>query len=72
MQWWTIMVCLNEPPNWSADESTMTLRTGQGTDFWQETHYGFRRDDGHLLHKAMSGDFDAEAVVYLDPNATCD
>jgi regulation of enolase protein 1 (concanavalin A-like superfamily) len=66
------MVWLNEPPHWSADDGALTLRTGRETDFWQETHYGFRRDDGHFLHKAVSGDFDAELAVRLDPNAKYD
>lgn len=72
MQWWTNMVWLNEPRNWSADEGTLTMRTDQETDFWQETHYGFRRDDGHFLHTAMAGDFDAEVVVHLDSHAKYD
>ena len=27
------------------------------TDFWQRTHYGFRKDDGHALLKRITGDF---------------
>jgi len=72
MAWSADMVWLNEPPHWSADERGLTLRTGPETDFWQETHYGFRRDDGHFLHKAVAGDLDAEVALHLDPNAKYD
>jgi regulation of enolase protein 1 (concanavalin A-like superfamily) len=72
MQWWTGMVWLNEPPHCSVDDGILTLRTARETDFWQETHYGFRRDDGHFLHRAVPGDFDAEVVLQLDPNAKYD
>jgi regulation of enolase protein 1 (concanavalin A-like superfamily) len=42
------------------------------TDFWQATHYGFRRDSGHLLHQACRGDFDAEVDLYIEPTAKYD
>jgi hypothetical protein len=27
------------------------------TDFWQRTHYGFRADNGHFLHREADGEF---------------
>jgi len=51
---------LNEPPEWSVEPNELRITTGRDTDFWQSTFYGFRRDDGHVLHKAAQGDFTAE------------
>jgi regulation of enolase protein 1 (concanavalin A-like superfamily) len=57
------MSWLNEPPHWSVDGSTLSVTTGDRTDFWRETFYGFVRDDGHFLHREVSGDFTAEVTV---------
>jgi regulation of enolase protein 1 (concanavalin A-like superfamily) len=54
MQW------LNEPPHWTDDGRVITATTGERTDFWRLTHYGFIRDTGHLYHRAVRGDFTAE------------
>jgi uncharacterized protein len=54
---------LNEPPSWNADGGMLTLTTGERTDFWQHTFYGFKRDDGHAFLKPVGGDFTASAVV---------
>lgn len=50
---------LNEPPEWALTDSALTVTTGNETDFWQDTFYGFRRDDGHFLGLDVSGDFTA-------------
>lgn len=49
----------NTPPQWQLSEDALTLETGSETDFWSETLYGFRRDDGHALLVPVSGDFTA-------------
>jgi regulation of enolase protein 1 (concanavalin A-like superfamily) len=54
MQW------LNEPQSWREDDGILRITTGDRTDFWRETHYGFIRDDGHLRYKTVEGDFTAE------------
>ena len=54
---------LNEPPTWRADADRLSLSTADGTDFWQHTFYGFRRDNGHAWLKPVRGDFTASAVV---------
>ncbi|MEM8801558.1 MAG: DUF1349 domain-containing protein [Pseudomonadota bacterium] len=54
----------NEPPNWALTETMLSLTTGEKTDFWQETFYGFHRDDGHFLGLETAGDF--TAVVAFD------
>ena len=40
---------LNPPPVHRLTETELSLTTGDRTDFWQSTHYGFHRDDGHAL-----------------------
>ncbi len=50
----------------------LSLSTLPETDFWQRTHYGFRRDDGHFLFRPVDGDFDAEVTVEIEPNAEYD
>jgi uncharacterized protein len=54
---------LNEPPTWQGDDTRLEVRTGPGTDFWQRTHYGFERDDGHAWVRTVDGDFVAEVAV---------
>ncbi len=37
---------LNEPEEYHFDRG-LILKTEPNTDFWQRTHYGFERDNGH-------------------------
>lgn len=53
------MTWLNEPPSWSDEGGVLTVRTGDKTDFWRHTHYGFVRDDGYVYGREMEGDFSA-------------
>lgn len=52
------MKWFNPPPYFENGES-LTVMTGDRTDFWRETHYGFIRDDGHLFYEEVAGDFTA-------------
>lgn len=54
---------LNEPAEWAAEAGGVRLVTDFGTDFWQHTFYGFRRDNGHALLRPVKGDFTAAAVI---------
>ncbi len=45
----------------------LTLATKANTDFWQRTHYGFRRDDGHCLLTKVAGDFAVITHVEFAP-----
>lgn len=47
---------LNEP-DFTVRAGRLQVRTSPDTDYWQRTHYGFRRDNGHALLKAVKGDF---------------
>ncbi len=56
----------------SSSAETVSIETLPETDFWQRTHYGFRRDDGHFLYGCADTDFDAEVTVRIEPNAMYD
>jgi len=51
---------LNAPPMWEVNQGRLFVQSGNKTDFWQETYYGFHRDDGHFLGMPRRGDFTAE------------
>ncbi len=57
------MAWLNEPRSWRVDGPELTVTTGDRTDFWRETFYGFVRDDGYFYHRAVTGDFTAEVTL---------
>jgi uncharacterized protein len=46
----------NEPARYQTGAG-LEIFTNEKTDFWQKTHYGFQRDDGHCLFTQQSGDF---------------
>ena len=50
---------LNEPPDWREEDGVLSVTTGERTDFWRETHYGFIRDNGHVRYREVTGDFTA-------------
>ena len=54
-----------EPTRWAIATGSASLRLSPDseTDFWQRTHYGFRADNGHLLHSLVEGDFRMETRV---------
>ena len=41
----------NAPAEMQVDteKELLIVTTKKDTDFWQQTHYGFKRDDGHFL-----------------------
>lgn len=53
---------LNEPPDWRWEGDVLRARSGDRTDFWRGTYYGFHRDDGHFLWCSRTGDFTATAT----------
>jgi hypothetical protein len=56
-------VWLNEPANWQADDTGLTMTTDAKTDFWRETYYGFTRDSGHFLGFAAGDSFTARIRI---------
>lgn len=61
----------NEPKRYFFDQG-LNLITAAKTDFWQGTHYGFRRDDGHCLLTTMTGDFSLTTQVTFTPQSQYD
>jgi regulation of enolase protein 1 (concanavalin A-like superfamily) len=61
----------NPPPRFSTGNG-LELYTGKETDFWQRTHYGFRRDDGHCLLTTLGGDFSISTRVEFRPQTKYD
>ena len=55
------------PPAAFHTGSGLQLTTKSKSDFWQRTHYGFMRDDGHALLRSFSGDFTIETSVQFRP-----
>jgi regulation of enolase protein 1 (concanavalin A-like superfamily) len=45
----------------------LEIFTDEKTDFWQNTHYGFQRDDGHCLFTTRTGDFSLATRVEFRP-----
>ena len=56
----------NKPKNFSFNNG-IQITTKAETDFWQGTHYGFRRDDGHCLLTELKGDFSIKTKVTFNP-----
>ena len=59
-------VWLNEPKRWTAQGDSLEIVTDKATDFWQKTHYGFRRDSGHFLGFRTAEAFTAELRIQCD------
>ncbi|MFK0329887.1 DUF1349 domain-containing protein [Rhizobium sp. NPDC090275] len=68
----TDMTWLNPPPFAEQRDDGLHVRSGEKTDFWQGTYYGFHRDDGHFLHRLRQGDFTAELSFSADYQALYD
>jgi regulation of enolase protein 1 (concanavalin A-like superfamily) len=61
----------NEPAKYHLG-SGLEIYTDKETDFWQRTHYGFQRDDGHCLLTRQSGDFCLMTHVEFRPREQYD
>ncbi len=62
---------LNEPTRYNLGAG-LEIFTNTQTDFWQKTHYGFQRDDGHCLLTQLTGDFSLTAHVEFRPHEKYD
>ena len=56
----------NEPAKYQVGKG-LEIFTDEKTDFWQTTHYGFQRDDGHCLLTKQDGDFCLMTQVEFRP-----
>lgn len=52
----------NEPRRWSVEGNVLRFSTAAETDFWNNTHYGFKHTNGHFYGRLTEGDFSAEAM----------
>lgn len=62
---------LNEPTHYRLGNG-LEISTDEKTDFWQNTHYGFQRDDGHCLLMRQVGDFSLMTQVEFQPREKYD
>jgi uncharacterized protein len=63
---------LNPPAIYTQSDEELTLETGSQTDFWRDTLYGFRRDNGHAFLTGVDGDFTAYLMFKGDFQALYD
>ena len=61
----------NEPARFKVGAG-LEIWTDAETDFWQRTHYGFRRDSGHCLLTRLEGDFCLTTCVEFRPETQYD
>lgn len=61
----------NEPKKYYFDEG-LVIKTKADTDFWQRTHYGFRRDNGHCLLTKFRRDFSFAGHFEFEPQTIYD
>ena len=61
----------NEPATYKLGTG-LEIFTNPKTDFWQKTHYGFQRDDGHCLLIKQAGDFSMTTHVEFRPQEKYD
>jgi regulation of enolase protein 1 (concanavalin A-like superfamily) len=62
----TAATWFNAPRAWRFEDGALVVDVDPGTDFWRTTHYGFVRDNGHLLAVREPGDFVATVEVDAD------
>ncbi len=61
----------NPPKHYSVGNG-LEIWTDEKTDFWQRTHYGFQRDDGHCLFIRQADDFSLRTQVEFQPREKYD
>jgi len=44
-------------PDFTFENEKLTVTSAGETDFWQRTHYGFSRDNGHAMLTTIPGNF---------------
>lgn len=62
----------NQPKEYSIKDGVIELKTSPDTDFWQRTHYGFRRHNGHAFLMPMPADFTLSVKVEFYPEELYD
>jgi hypothetical protein len=63
---------LNAPDFSSLRDGVLNLVTSEGGDFWRDTFYGFRHDNGHAKLGATEASFSCEVTFTADYQAQYD
>ncbi|RRR86082.1 DUF1349 domain-containing protein [Streptomyces sp. RP5T] len=63
---WSLASWLNPPPQAKRRDHSLWVTTGERTDFWRTTSYGFVHDDGHALMTALPDGTAAEVAFLPD------
>lgn len=63
---WKELQWLNPPASSQEEQGALIVSAAPGTDFWQQTFYGFERDSGHFLHRSVHGEFTATLEFHAD------
>jgi len=57
------MKWFNEPGKWTGTPQKLDVTVDPNTDYWQVTHYGFKRDNGPFYFQEQEGDFEASVKI---------
>jgi len=57
------MKWFNQPGTWNGDAALLNFTVDPDTDYWQVTHYGFKRDNGPFFYQEVTGDFLASVKI---------
>lgn len=58
----------NEPKEFKIEDNKIVIKTSPFTDFWQKTHYGFSKDNGHCYITEVNNDFTFTALLDFSYN----
>jgi len=61
------MYWFNEP-EYRIENESISIKTSSNTDFWQTTHYGFKRDNGHCYLYDITSDFCMKVKTRFEVN----
>jgi len=59
-------------PKFSIDNNKLIIYSSPDTDFWQSTHYGFKRDNGHCLFTKVQKNFSISVRTEFEPKKQYD
>ncbi|MEO6714250.1 MAG: DUF1349 domain-containing protein [Mycobacteriales bacterium] len=66
MNSWDSGVWFNSPVSAVRDGDALVVTAAKGSDFWQQTSYGFRRDSGHALLSPFASGTAIEVSFVVD------
>ena len=63
---WATGTWFNPPRSAVEKDGSLVVTAVRGSDFWQQTSYGFRRDSGHALLASFAPERSVEVTFLLD------